>query len=209
MRLGIDEAGRGPVIGPMIVAGVVIDENEARILKNYGVKDSKKLSRKEREKLINIITEFSESFIVTKVWPEEIDIMNLNYITYEKVIQIINAMSIFKPKIITVDRVGREEIVIETIKQLGSVPNVVFKADENYIECSAASIVAKVFRDRIIDELKITYGDFGSGYPSDPKTREWIKKIHSEKKEPPNILRRSWKILQRIAPDFYIEKRLK
>jgi ribonuclease HII len=209
MRLGIDEAGRGPVIGPMIVAGVVVDKNEAKILKKYGVKDSKKLSRKEREELIDVIIKFSESFIVTKVWPNEIDANNLNYITYEKVIQIIEAMSVFKPKIITVDKVGKEEIVVEKIKQMGSIPNVVFKADENYIECSAASIVAKVFRDRIIDELKVTYGDFGSGYPSDPKTIEWIKKIYIEKKEPPNILRRSWKILQRIAPDFYIEKRLK
>ncbi len=209
MKLGIDEAGRGPVIGPMIVAGVVIDDDEAKILKSYGVKDSKKLSRKEREKLINIIAEFSESFIVTKVWPEEIDVRNLNYITYEYVIRIINAMSVFRPKIITVDRVGKEEMVIEKIRQLGSVPNVVFKADENYIECSAASIIAKVFRDRIIDKLKVAYGDFGSGYPSDPKTIEWIKKIYSEEKEPPNILRRSWKILQRIAPNFYIEKRLK
>jgi len=85
-------------------------------------------------------------------------------------------------------------------------PNIVTNADVYFVEASAASIIAKVIRDNIIDTLKSKYGDFGSGYPSDPKTVNWVKNVYKEYLTPPPIIRRSWKILQEIAPNYYIRK---
>ncbi len=206
MRLGIDEAGRGPLIGPMVVAGVLMDESKEKLLRDYGVRDSKKLTREVRERLFNVILENAEAIAVAKAAPEEIDSANLNELTYDKVIQIVEAMSPLSPSVVTVDKVGNEERVIKRILELGFTPNVVHKADEKFIECSAASIVAKVVRDRIVESLRKEYGDFGSGYPSDPKTIRWVMEMYKRGEPPPPILRRSWKILQRIAPGFYVEK---
>ncbi|AWR96658.1 ribonuclease HII [Acidianus sulfidivorans JP7] len=206
MKLGIDEAGRGCIIGPMIVAGVIINEKQEKTLKVAGVKDSKQLSRQEREKLFNTIIEFSELVIINKAFPCEIDSENLNKVTYKKVNQIIMASIAFSPNIVTVDKVGKEDEVIQLINKIGAKPNVVYKADELFVESSAASIVAKVTRDRIIDSLKEEYGDFGSGYPSDPKTKEWIRQIYSTANPPPKIIRRTWKSLLKLAPNYYISK---
>ena len=204
--VGIDEAGRGSLIGPMVVAGVAIDDSKLQALKNLGVKDSKQLTKSKREKLIGIITSFAEGFVVVKVFPEDIDRKNLNELTYEAMIKIIDALSVFKPSKITVDKVGKALEVEKEIIKLGSKPNIVINADVKFVEASAASIIAKVVRDNIIDELKARYGDFGSGYPSDPRTVNWVKKLYESNSPPPPIIRRTWKILQGIAPNYYIRK---
>ncbi|TRM82705.1 hypothetical protein DJ531_08770, partial [Sulfolobus sp. A20-N-F6] len=155
MRIGIDEAGRGSLIGPMVVAGVVIDDSKVNVLKSIGVRDSKQLSRQKREKLFSIIVSLVEAFSVVKVFPEEIDRFNLNDLTYSAVIKIIYSLSSFSPYIVTVDKVGSEKPVIDLILRLGYKPNVVHKADENFIESSTASIIAKVIRDRYIESFGI------------------------------------------------------
>ncbi|BDC18102.1 ribonuclease HII [Acidianus sp. HS-5] len=191
----------------MIIAGVIVDEKIEGILKEIGVKDSKMLSREKREKLFDFISDFAEAYIVNKAYPEEIDSNNLNDLTYMKIIQIIYASLPFQPRVVTIDKVGNEEIVIEKIRELGLKDNVVYEADVNFIEASAASIIAKVIRDRIIDSLKKIYGDFGSGYPSDPKTRQWITEMYEkDKNNPPPIIRRTWKTLLKIAPNYHISK---
>ena len=191
----------------MVIAGVIIDEKIEGILKEVGVKDSKMLSKEKREKLFEIISELAEAYVVNKAYPNEIDNTNLNELTYLKVIQIIHALLPFQPKIVTIDKVGNEEIVIKKIRELGLKDNVVYNADVNFIEASAASIIAKVIRDRIIDSLKKSFGDFGSGYPSDPKTRQWIVEMYKkDKNNPPPIIRRTWKTLLKIAPNYYISK---
>ncbi len=206
MRIGIDEAGRGSLIGPMVVAGVVVDDSKVNVLKSIGVRDSKQLSRQRREKLFSIIVDLVEAFSVVKVFPEEIDRFNLNDLTYNAVIKIIYSLSSFSPYIVTVDKVGNEKPVIDLILRLGYKPNVVHKADVNFIESSTASIIAKVIRDRYIEKLKEKYGDFGSGYPGDQKTINWVKHIYEKSAFPPPIIRRTWKILRSIAPLYYIEK---
>ncbi|WP_338603585.1 ribonuclease HII [Sulfolobus tengchongensis] len=206
MRIGIDEAGRGSLIGPMIVAGVVISESKLNFLKGIGVKDSKQLTRERREKLFSIITSTVEAFTVVKVFPNEIDEYNLNDLTYDAVSKIILSLSVFNPNIITVDKVGEEKPVIALITELGYKPNVVHKADELFVEASAASIIAKVIRDDYIDKLKEIYGDFGSGYPADPRTLKWLKSFYEKNPNPPPIIRRSWKVLRSIAPLYYVNK---
>jgi len=204
--LGVDEAGRGSLIGPMIVAGVVIEEDKAELLAKLGVKDSKKLKREKREELFKLILYYSLSITIVKVFPEDIDAKNLNELTYDSVIKIIQSALPFRPGRVTVDKVGKEERVIRFIKEIGAEPNVIHNADVLYPECSAASIVAKVIRDKYVDILKQKYGDFGSGYPGDDKTVDWIKQVYSVSSTPPPIIRRSWKILQEIAPNYYISK---
>ncbi|QKR00501.1 ribonuclease HII [Metallosphaera tengchongensis] len=206
MRVGIDEAGRGCLIGPMVVAGVALSDYSIKTLKDAGVKDSKKLTRKRREELFDKILESSEAIIVSKATPEEIDSNNLNKITYQKVIEVIDGMAWLSPNVITVDKVGPEEEVVKRIREMGFEPNVVHRADEMFTEASSASIIAKVIRDRIVDSLKREFGDFGSGYPSDRRTVQWINQVISEGRDPPNIIRRSWKFLLKHAPSFYIEK---
>ncbi len=191
----------------MIVAGVALDEGSLTNLKEMGVKDSKKLSKKKREELFNVILEASSGFTIVKVEPQQIDNENLNSLTYRAVNLIISSLIYLNPTKVTVDKVGQETEVISYLNSLGIVPNVVHGADVNFVECSAASIIAKVIRDRAIDEIKRVYGDIGSGYPSDEKTIAWISKIHLNNEPPPPFLRRSWKILKRIAPKYYVEKR--
>ncbi|ACP49688.1 ribonuclease HII [Sulfolobus islandicus Y.N.15.51] len=206
MRIGIDEAGRGALIGPMIVAGVAISDSKLKFLKGIGVKDSKQLTRERREKLFDIIAITVDAFTVVKVFPYEIDNYNLNDLTYDAVSKIILSLSVFNPEIVTVDKVGEEKPVIELIRKLGYKSNVVHKADVLFVEASAASIIAKVIRDNYIDELKKVYGDFGSGYPADPRTIKWLKSFYEKNPNPPPIVRRSWKILRSTAPLYYISK---
>lgn len=206
-KLGIDEAGRGSLVGPMVIAGVIIDDDKEKLLKSIGVKDSKKLTPKARERLFWDILDVAEGIVVAKAYPDEIDSINLNLLTYKKVIEIIHASLALDPKIVTIDKVGNEKIVVDEINRLGLIPNVMFNADVLFVESSAASIVAKVVRDSIISILRKEYGNFGSGYPGDPKTISWIKEAYLKQPDnPPPIIRRSWKILRTVAPKYYIEK---
>ena len=96
--LGIDDAGRGPVIGPMILAGCLIDERKIKKLKNLGIKDSKELTQKRREFLEDVIKENVETFEVVIIYPNEIDGKNgegtkLNELEAEGFAKIINAMN--------------------------------------------------------------------------------------------------------------------
>ncbi len=162
----------------MVIAGVALDESTLGFLKEIGVKDSKKLSRKKREELFDVILETSSGFSVVKVEPEQIDRENLNSLTYRAVNKIISSLIYLNPTKVTVDKVGQESEVINYLNSLGITSNVVHEADVNFVECSAASVVAKVIRDRAIDEIKRTYGDIGSGYPSDERTVTWVSEIH-------------------------------
>lgn len=80
-------------------------------------------------------------------------------------------------------------------------------ADAKYIEVSAASIIAKYYRDSDVYGLKKLYGDYGSGYPTDPRTVSWIKEMYRSGINPPGIVRRTWKTLKTIAPTWFMEKK--
>ncbi|BBD72935.1 ribonuclease HII [Sulfodiicoccus acidiphilus] len=191
-------------MGPMVVAGIALSERSLQTLREAGVKDSKRLTRRSREKLFLLILEESLGVSVVRVWPEEIDSFNLNQLTYDAVLKVIRALSYLRPGLVTVDRVGREEVVVKEVRSIGSTPRVEFGADTHYVEAGAASVVAKVIRDLEIEKIRTQYGDVGSGYPSDPKTRKWVASIRGS--EPPSFLRRSWRTLQAIAPELYVGK---
>lgn len=199
MIAGIDEAGRGPIIGPMVMAGVLIEEEIEQELKALGVKDSKLLELQERENLFPLIQELAKAHVVECIWPEEIDDavkgkdgLNLNKLEAKKTAEILNKL---KPQIAYVDSPSPNLKAYKELLQgqLTFSPKKLItehKADTRYVVVGAASILAKVIRDREIEKIKKEIGiDFGSGYLSDPKTSEFLQKHHESY---PHLFRKSW-----------------
>ena len=207
--LGIDEAGRGPVIGPLVIAGVLIEKEKEKELIKLGVKDSKKLTREEREILFEQILKIIDDYRVRVIPPQKIDYYvehkSLNQLEIEVMAEIIKELDCDEVYVDSPSR-NTEKVIMEleilSEKKIKIVAE--NKADKKYPTVSAASIIAKVIRDREIEKIKKETGiDFGSGYPSDPKTLEAIKK-HYEKLKP--YIRKTWrtveKCLQRTLFDF-------
>lgn len=200
--LGADEAGRGCVMGPLVVAGVLIDERRRDALVELGVKDSKLLSRLRREELAIGIRQIAIDTHVIKLAPTEIDkvvesrrrLHKLNRLEAQTMAKIIEKL---RPDIAIVDAPDvvtyryRNHIVECLSFSLQVVSE--HKADKNHPVVSAASIIAKVERDHEVEKLKAEYGDFGSGYMSDPKTRGFLQSLAANQKEYPHFVRCSWK----------------
>ena len=171
LKLGIDDAGRGPVVGPMVLAGCLIDEKIEREFKRLGVRDSKQLTQKRREFLEKIIKEKAETFEVSLAHPLEIDstsvsgtkLNELEAIMCAKIINKINK-GFDKIKVI-VDcpspTISTWQDFLKTkIKNLSNLEiSCEHKADKNHIAVSAASILAKSVREREMDKIKAKYVD--------------------------------------------------
>lgn len=208
---GIDEAGRGPVIGPMILGCVVVDPPGKRKLEELKVRDSKKVSPKRREFLEDQIKEAVLEWRTVKVDPWEIDWLrvkkgiSLNVIEAQKIAEMIMSLK-SKPSKIIVDSADRvtedyKTKIIEHINRLYEgfmIPEIIseHKADVNYIEVGAASIIAKVERDRKVRILREKHGELGSGYPSDEVTKKYIKEV-LRKKSMPDFVRWSWSTINK------------
>ena len=201
--LGIDEAGRGPVMGPLVMAGVMIEEGDEHLLGE--VKDSKLLSHSRRMQLDNQIKSNSQYKII-EVSPQEIDAalnstdLNLNWLEAHKQAEIINEL---QPDKAIIDCPSTNcEAYEKYLQALISNKNIQLvvenKADMNYPTCSAGSILAKVRREERVSELKEKYGDTGSGYPADPKTKAFIKQNWNKH---PEIFRKTWSTFKKIAEE--------
>ena len=199
--LGIDEAGRGSVIGPMMIGGVVIDEKDSDKLRAMGVKDSKLLTPQKREELYPKIKKLAKDFVVIKITAKEIDemrkISNLNMIEAEKMAQIIKSMKADKAY------VDAPQVSTDKFKNvlLAMAKNHTEIIAENYADlkfpvCSAAAILAKVERDREVERIKKIVGfDFGVGYSHDQRSIDFVKKSLKEKKNL-EFIRHSWSTVQ-------------
>ena len=154
---GIDEVGRGPLAGPVVACAVILPKDCDILYLN----DSKQLSAKKREELYDIINEKAVSVGIGYVSPERIDEINILQATYEAMRQAIEALSV-KPDVLLNDAV--------TIPQVDILQVPIIKGDAKSISIAAASIVAKVTRDRLMEEYdKVLPGyDFASnkGYGS-------------------------------------------
>ena len=202
MLCGCDEAGRGPVIGPMVVAVVCGDPE---IIKRIGVRDSKTLSEETREKMFERIMSLAVSvkFIVVK--EEQIDES-----TYKNELNLLEAKTIarmIEPEneyIIDCPDVN-EERFSKLMTELSGNPKIVskHKADVNYPLVSAASIIAKVTREKEVLKIKNEIGDFGSGYPSDERTISFLKDYFRKNRKLPPHVRRSWKTIKSITSDLF------
>ena len=206
-EIGIDEAGKGPVIGSMFVAGVLNFEG----LETLGVKDSKQLSPSKREYLAERIGASTEVYVL-EFTANEIDEGRKRRTLNVIMVELFSAVLIhFQPDRAFVDAAdvnpdrfaanlksgyekgmgGGRKREIEIISE--------FKADVRYPVVSAASIIAKVHRDRSIRQLEAEIGaEIGSGYPADPKTIHFLNELVKEKAELPAYVRRSWKTVKRL-----------
>ncbi|MEM1514740.1 MAG: ribonuclease HII [Candidatus Bathyarchaeia archaeon] len=220
LTCGIDDAGRGPVIGPLVIAGILVNESGLQDLIRLGVKDSKLLSPRKRNELAVQILNIVKKYSIVKVQPWEIDEVvkkgarfnRLNRLEARIMARIIGEL---KPDIAYIDA---SDVFPERFKQhiLEEIPFKVeivseHKADKIYPVVSAASIIAKVERDREVENLKREYGDFGSGYPADPKTITFLKSWIEEHNSYPSFVRKTWKTAKRILENKreYVQKRSK
>ncbi|MFP4046014.1 MAG: ribonuclease HII [Candidatus Aenigmatarchaeota archaeon] len=206
--LGVDEAGRGAVVGSMVIGAAVVDEEDEEKLKKMGVKDSKKLTRERREELEKKIKDLAYDFSLEKITAQQIDglrkIKSLNRIESESMARLINEL---KPDVAIIDatEVKTDKIERELRAQLDEgIKNEIEliaenKADDNYPVVSAASILAKVTRDNSVSSLEEEMEEvIGNGYPSDQRTKDFLKRILKKNGTFPHCVRKSWITAQRL-----------
>jgi len=201
---GIDEAGRGPVIGPLVICGVLIESEDEKKLAAIGVKDSKLLLPKKREELFDKILKIVKKYEIVILSPKDIDAAlmdpdtNLNWLEADNSADIINKL---KPEKAIVDCPSNNipEYRDYLKKKLNVECEVLaeHKADLNHVVVGAASILAKVTRDREIENIKKMVGeDTGSGYPADPITKSFLSQNY---KKYPQIFRKSWQTYKDVV----------
>ena len=202
---GVDEAGRGSIIGPLVVAGVSVKKSSLAELRSLGVRDSKTLTPRARERLFDMITEAADAVCVSKVTPGEVDgsvmLRGLNRLEARVMAGVIDSLGADDVYVDCCDVIPSRykrsiELCLATRpRRLHSMHH----ADSVSVAVSAASIIAKVTRDREIQEIRNRYGPgIGSGYPSDRSTMEFIRAWVSENGSPPEFARKSWKPLRTI-----------
>jgi ribonuclease HII len=205
--MGVDESGRGPVIGPMVICGAAVSEDRSDSLISLGVKDSKKLTAKKREELFFKLKEICryELFVVQ---PKDIDDRvgfeeSLNMLEVECFSKVIRSLRPDRAYLDSCD-VNPGRFGMEVRKKLDFDLEIIssHKADENYPIVSAASIIAKVHRDSLIEKICEEAGeDVGSGYPGDEVTIQFLKKYYKKNKKMPHYVRKSWKTTTNIISE--------
>lgn len=208
--LGIDEAGKGCIIGPLVICGCLIDEKKLPLLKKFGVRDSKLLSPRKRSFLYQKLKRVADDFVILKISAMDIDKLrtktNLNKIWFHRVQNIINSL---EPKKVYVDALEANvkrchEKILQGIKDELKDIEIICEnfADKKYPIVGAASIMAKVVRDAEIKKLHRIYGDFGSGYTSDERTIKFLKDWIKKNKQFPYFVRRSWMTAKEIKKEL-------
>jgi ribonuclease HII len=191
--LGVDEAGRGSVLGPMVIAGVF---GKKSYFKSNTFPDSKQLGKTDRSKKYEQLQDEVDVLSV-KVPPSLIDeVTNLNYLEWRVMDSIMLSYDFEEGYVDAVgDSEEQKQFFIENSPLLHEDVKVESGADDRYDVVGASSIVAKEVRDRTIRELSVEYGDVGSGYPSDKKTQEWLQNNINDL---PNFVRKSWSTIDKI-----------
>ncbi len=213
--LGIDDAGRGPLIGPMILAGVLIEPAQESFLKKERIRDSKIVAHVERVRLEKIIKGISSAWDVQVTYPEDIDFslkngVNLNTLEAIKAAAVINSINQGKfrkekIKVVidcpSVNIAAWGKTLMEYVEYSENLKVVCeHKADANHVVVSAASILAKVVREEEVAKIKKMYGEIGSGYPSDPVTQQFLKSRGRELRDS-GIFRKSWGTWKKLFPE--------
>lgn len=198
---GVDDAGRGSMLGPLVIAGISLHKKDIPKLSLLGVKDSKQLTPKSREELYKKIIEIVDEYYVAKISPKIIDVSvrkhGLNHLEAKYMAKVILKLNPDTSYVDSCDvnpkRFGKEIAKLSNNKKIRSYHH----ADSRFVVVSAASIIAKVTRDRAISKLRKNY-DLGSGYPSDSKTIDFVTSYYRINQILPVFVRKSWKPTQEI-----------
>lgn len=213
--LGIDEAGRGPVIGPLVICGLLLDEASIPSLVSLGVKDSKRLTPRKRLELRESILASAQAHRLVESPPREIDEAvrrkRLNHLEARKMAEIIDEL---RPDLAYADAPSPNPEGFRRLIQAFSATDtrVVAEnyADETYPIVAAASILAKTRRDEIVWGYCEAYGEVGSGYPSDEVTLSFLEDYYRRHRYFPEFVRLEWetrkgvlaRIMQRKLDSF-------
>ena len=147
---GVDEAGRGPCAGPLLIAAVILEDPFAPVWSE--LRDSKEISEKNRERLFDVVSEHALAISVIEVSPADIDTRGVHAANIDGMRRAINGLTITPAYVLT------DGYAIEGL----TVPNIaVWKGDQVVTAISAASIIAKVTRDRIMREMELVYPGYG------------------------------------------------
>lgn len=204
--LGIDEAGRGPVIGPMVIGAILCTNEQREELQSEGFSDSKTLSPSTRDEKRSFLESHSVNLFSTSIPAKEIDSRSLTELSLETTSDLINRSA---PDQVLLDAPGHpsaipeylnrleQRIDVEPLPDLHAEPG----ADDTYTVVSAASILAKTDRDRAIDELRQRFGNLGSGYPSDPTTRSFLKDHLSREDPVREFIRTRWQTFRDLVSE--------
>ncbi|QUC64945.1 ribonuclease HII [Nitrosopumilus sp. K4] len=198
---GVDDAGRGSMLGPLVIAGISINKTKLRKLKALGVKDSKQIPPKLREELSKKIISLVDDYHIVRILPKSIDASvkyhNLNQLEAKYMAKVISKLNPDTSYVDSCDvnpkRFGKEISKLSNNKKIKSYHH----ADSRFVVVSAASIIAKVSRDKSIARLRKRH-DLGSGYPSDKITVNFVKSYYAENKILPTFVRKSWKPTMKI-----------
>ncbi len=198
---GVDEAGRGSIIGPLVVAGVSIRESKIAQLTDMGVRDSKALTPKARSRLFGEIIKVADSVCIRKVNPVEVDdsvwLRGLNRLEAKVMAAVINSIGADEVYVDCCDvNPERYREYIGQHLKCGSKVHSMHHADAINVVVSAASIIAKITRDEEIQHIRCRYRSIGSGYPSDDRTMHFIRRYVAKNGSAPEFARKSWKPLR-------------
>ncbi len=203
---GIDEAGKGPVIGPMVVCLFEAEEGRLGDLKAAGAADSKTLTERRREEILEKLKGVG-SWKLVIISAAELDArgMSLNKFEIGKMAALLSGSRASKVYIDSIEangeRLGEKVRSALPLERQGIEIIARPKADRDYPIVGAASIAAKVTREMEIAKLKEDWGDFGSGYPSDPRTRAFLKAFLAKGTFLPAIVRKSWSTVDSLIAE--------
>lgn len=200
--LGLDEAGRGALLGPLIVAGAVLSEEDLPKLAELKVKDSKAVPRAQRPRLLRELWAWGLRGRAVVIPPEHIDEGNLTQLELGAMLVLIQFLR--PDRVIADPPVGPRAIPRfrrSLAQAAGLAENQVLlfpKADAQDPLVAAASLLAKVVRDGYVRALRSRYGDFGWGYPGEPRVREFLVRYLRTHGELPPICRKRWRTVQEV-----------
>jgi ribonuclease HII len=217
---GIDDATKCPCIGSIFIAGVSADQNIIDEWQRIGVKDSKVITPKKRERLAKIIKQTALAFDIRQITPAQMTDLTFNLNDWEmlRCLQILNKLNkknninevyidnwevsyeIFVSRFQSLNKrknnIKNKKIRLNfaNLKRIKFIPE--HRADQNYTIVGAASILAKTASDKQYRYYKKQYGDFGSGSPADPQTRRFV---WQHRKKPLPIIRTTWLTYKNIS----------
>lgn len=202
---GIDEAGRGAVLGPLVIAGVLFEDSSQvfDVLAAHNVRDSKLLTVPRRQQLARLVRQLKHRFRTVKLTPAAIDERSINDLEIEHSAWLINEL---RPDEVHLDvpasGSGVERYIAAVCERCTS-ESVQVKGgngmDDMNLAVAAASVIAKETREKAVRALHKVHGDFGSGYPHDPRTRAWLQKHNATGEAWPAMVRTKWSTVAQLS----------